>query len=708
LRQVFQSLKTGEIQLIEVPAPMPLPGQLLIRTRRSVVSVGTERSLVNFGKASYLQKARQQPEKVRQVLEKVKTDGLLATLEAVRRKLDEPMALGYCNAGVVVGMGAGVTGFQVGDRVVSNGKHAELVSVPVNLCARIPEGVPDETAAFTVLSSIALQGIRLIQPTLGETVAVMGLGLIGQLAVQLLRAHGCRVIGMDFDPVKLALARQAGAEVVDLAAGVDPVAAAVDFSRGQGVDAVLVTASTDRSEPIHQAAGMSRKRGRIVLVGVTGLELQRSDFYEKELTFQVSCSYGPGRYDSTYEEGGSDYPLGFVRWTEQRNFEAVLDMMAIGNLQVESLITHRFPLEAVEGAYRVVAEDRAALGIVLSYPDHGLAQEAPARSVQVAPAADPREGGRLGFIGAGNYAGGILIPAFKRAGGNLQSVASAGGASAVMAARRWGFSRATTEAHSVILEPEVDAVVVATRHDSHARWTTEALQAGKAVFVEKPLALTRAELDHLEEAHGKAERPLVMVGFNRRFSPFTVRMRELLSTVPGSRTVLITVNAGAIPASHWTQDPAIGGGRILGEACHFVDLARCLVGSPIRSWQPARMGSGPTGAPPDSVTLNLTFEDGSLAVITYLANGHRAFPKERVEVFAGGRVLQLDNFRVLRGFGWPGFTRLRTWRQDKGQEGCARAFLEAVRHGLPAPIPWEELLEVGRVTLAWAEAVREG
>jgi predicted dehydrogenase/threonine dehydrogenase-like Zn-dependent dehydrogenase len=669
--------------------------------------------LVDFGKAGYLKKARQQPEKVRQVLDKIRADGLFATIESVRRKLDEPIGLGYCNAGVVIGVGSGVSGYAVGDRVVSNGRHAEVVSVPANLCARIPAGVSDEGAAFTVLGSIALQGIRLVQPTLGEAVVVMGLGLIGQIAVQLLRAHGCRVLGLDFDQAKLELARAAGAEIVDLSNGSDPVQAALAFSRGRGVDAVLVTASTSSSEPMHQAALMSRKRGRIVLVGVTGLELSRADFYEKELTFQVSCSYGPGRYDPGYEEGGADYPIGFVRWTEQRNLEAILDMLADGRLDVSRLISHRFDLIDIGPAYGLVSGGEQVLGIVLNYPaPQGLEGPAPSSTLRLPQAVAPKEGAlKVGFVGAGNYAAGILIPAFRKAGAFLQSVSSSGGVSAVMATRKNGFVEATTDAASLVGSALVDAVVVATRHDSHAHWTALALRQGKHVFVEKPLALDATGLRQIEEAREAAmaangREPVVMVGFNRRFSPFIKKMQGLLAGVTGPKACIITINAGSIPGSHWTQDPAVGGGRIIGEACHFIDLARCLIGAPITGWYAEKLGTGGDAFPSDRVTFTLKFADGSMATVHYLGIGHRGFPKERVEVFADGRVLQLDNFRVLRGWGWPGFSKLSRWRQDKGQLDCAAAFIAAAMGETPPPIPWDELLEVSRVTIGVADTLR--
>ncbi len=709
MKQILQSLKTGATEVAEVACPAVGRGQVLIRSSRTLVSAGTERMLVDFGKAGFVGKARQQPEKVRQVLDKVKTDGLAPTLEAVFNKLDQPLPLGYCNVGTVLAAGAGVTGFAPGERVVSNGRHAEAVAVPVNLCAKVPEGVGDDEAAFTVLGAIALQGIRLVQPTLGESVVVTGLGLIGLMTVQLLRAHGCRVLGIDFDPGKLALARQFGAETVNLSAGADPVAAAVGFSRGRGVDAAIVTASTKSSEPMHQAALMSRKRGRIVLIGVTGLELSRADFYEKELTFQVSCSYGPGRYDPNYEEKGQDYPVGFVRWTEQRNFEAVLDMMADGRLDVKPLISHRFALDDAASAYELVSGKGQSLGILLEYP---TAEAAPAdvltgRTVTLAPAAaSPQGKAAIGFIGSGNYATAVLIPAFKAAGARLVSVVSAAGVSGVHAGRKFGFEKTSTDISSVLDDPAVNAVVIATRHDSHADLVCRALEAGKHVFVEKPLALKQDELARvetaLEEAGSRDFKPLVMVGFNRRFAPQVQKMKSLLAGVSGPKSFVMTVNAGAIPPEHWTQDRETGGGRIVGEACHFIDLLRLLAGAPIAEHSVAVLDAA-TG---DTATITLSFADGSIGTIHYFANGSKAFPKERIEVFAAGHILQLDNFRRLKGFGWPGFSRMNLWRQDKGQKACAQAFVRAMDEGAAAPIPFDELLEVSRVTIELAEAAR--
>lgn len=709
MKQILQSLKTGATEVADVPCPSVGRGQLLIGTSRTLVSAGTERMLVEFGKAGWIEKARQQPDKVRMVLDKIKTDGLTPTVEAVFNKLDQPLPLGYCNVGQVLEVGAGAAAFAVGDRVASNGKHAAVVSVLVNLCAKVPDAVSDDEAAFTVLGAIALQGIRLVQPTLGEAVVVTGLGLIGLVTVQLLRAQGCRVLGLDFDADKLALARQFGAEVVNLGAGEDPLAAAQTFSRGRGVDAVIITASTKSSEPVHQAAAMCRKRGRIVLVGVAGLELSRADFFEKELTFQVSCSYGPGRYDPSYEEKGNDYPVGFVRWTEQRNLEAVLDMMVSGQLDVKPLISHRFDIDAAGKAYELVGGSGPSLGILLEYSqDENTALTVRQQTVALGsiPAIPLKEvKASVAFIGSGNYATAVLIPAFKAAGARLKTVASNGGVSGLHAGRKFGFDTTTTDTASVFADADVNTVVITTRHDSHALLLLKALQAGKHVFVEKPLCLTLDELVEIKATciqlaeQGKA--PLLMVGFNRRFAPQVQKMKSLLSSVKGPKAFIMTVNAGAIPATHWTQDKEVGGGRIIGEACHFIDLLRFLAGVSVNSCTSVAMDS-PAG---DSVTINLNFSDGSLGTVHYFANGSKSFPKERLEVFAGGRVLQLDNFRKLTGFGWPSFKNMNLWRQDKGQKACASAFIHAVNEEGGAPIPLDEIFESSRVSIEAAMAL---
>lgn len=713
MKQILQNLKSGETTLADIPCPSVGRGQVLIQTKASLISAGTERMLVDFGKASMLDKARQQPEKVKMVLDKISTDGLFATLEAVQSKLDQPLPLGYCNAGVVLAVGAGVTEFAVGDRVASNGNHAEVVRLPKNLCAKIPDGVTDEAAAFTVLSAIALQGIRLAKPELGERVAVFGLGLIGLVTVQLLRAQGCQVIGIDFDENKLALARKFGATTVNLANSEDAVAAAMAFSEGRGVDAVLITAATKSNDPVSHGAQMSRKRGRIVLVGVSGLELNRSEFFEKELTFQVSCSYGPGRYDKSYEDGGQDYPFGFVRWTEQRNFEAVLTMLAEGKIDTQTLITHRFAFSEALQAYDVLVQDRAALGIVLNYAA-GTEEALRQRTIRLAPQATVAASEPVaGVLGAGNYASRVLVPAFQKAGAKLETIVTSGGPSGAYVGNKMGFAAVSTEAAQIFDNPAINTVVIATRHDSHADMVIKAIEAGKHVFVEKPLALRLDEIERMQEAWNRraesgAQMPLLMIGFNRRFSPLVTKMKSLLASVKQPKAFVYTCNAGAIPADHWTQDIEAGGGRLVGEACHFIDLLRFLADSPIVKCQVMTIGRNPAMAVvDDKATIQLQFEDGSIGTVHYFANGGKRFPKERVEVFAADAVLQLDNYRELRGYAWPGFGKTKLWSQDKGQDACAKAFVDAVRTGAVSPIPLNEIWEVSKVSVEVAEAARQ-
>ncbi|HAS8565193.1 TPA: dehydrogenase [Vibrio vulnificus] len=711
MKQILQDMAKGGSNLVEAPAPSASTGNLLIDTSISLISAGTERMLVDFGKASLLDKARQQPDKVKMVLEKVQTDGLMTTLEAVQSKLAQPLPLGYCNVGVVNAVGKGVQGFKEGDRVVSNGPHADVVRVPKNLCALIPDNVSDEEASFTVVASIGLQGIRLAEPTLGEAFVVTGVGLIGLLTVQLLRAQGCRVLAIDYDDAKLELAKQFGAQVCNPGKGEDPVAAGMAFSRGNGVDGVIITASTKSNDPVTQAARMSRKRGRIILVGVTGLELNRADFYEKELTFQVSCSYGPGRYDADYEDNGNDYPYAFVRWTEQRNFEAILDMMSSGQVDVKPLITHRFKFEDAAQAYELLTSDKSALGILLQYQSDSSTRHEKSVTLNrevTFEASKPV----VGFVGAGNYASRMLIPAFKAGGAQLHTIATSGGINGVTHGEKAGFAKTTTDTSAMISDSEINTVAIVTRHNSHAHFVSEALNAGKNVFVEKPLAITLEELAEVEATYyskvSTASAPKLMVGFNRRFSPQVQKMKELLSSVKEPKSFMMTMNAGAIPADHWTQDNEVGGGRIIGEACHFIDLMRFLADSEIVSVQCRRMGDvDSVDITEDKAAIILGFADGSFGTIHYLANGAANFPKERVEVFAAGRVLQLDNFRKLKAFGWPGFSKMNLWKQDKGQTDCAAAFLSAIESGKESPIPARELFEVARVTIEIAEQLRK-
>jgi predicted dehydrogenase len=698
---VLQSLADGSTQLVDVPVPAATGVSLVVESRASVVSAGTERMLVDFGRAGWLEKARRQPDKVRQVVDKMRTDGIGPTLGAVRAKLEAPIPIGYCQAGVVVETGPRVERFAPGDRVVTNGPHAEYVRVSHTLAAHIPDGVSFEAAAFTPLAAIGLQGLRLAVPTLGETVVVYGLGPIGLLTVQLARANGCEVIGIDRDASRLTLAERFGARTVAATEGVDVARAVDDLTAAEGADVVLLTLATDDDAPVQAAAAMSRKRGRIVLVGVSGLQLRREDFYRKELSFQVSCSYGPGRYDPVHEEQGVDYPRGFVRWTEARNFEAVLSLMADGRLDPTPLVTHHFDIGDAAQAYDVVSGSEPSLGIVLRYPERSEARRVPERSV-ILRADDPPPGqGVVGWIGSGNFASRVLIPAFAKAGATLHTLASSGGVSAAVVGKREGFRRATTDPDTLLGNELIDTIVVTTRHDTHASWTRRALEARKHVFVEKPLALDAEDVDRIAATLERSS-AIMCVGFNRRYAPMAVRARDALRGRTGPLVVDILANAGTVPRDHWTQRADEGGGRIVGEAVHFIDLARFFVGTPIANMQVK------TGGLDDVASMQIGFADGSLASIRYLSNGHRAFPKERVELFADGSVVRIDNWRSMRGWGIGGLTTRLPQAQDKGHAALAAAFVRAVRGQGPPPIVPDELLEVSRWAIRAGELASRG
>ena len=712
MKQVFQNVKSGETTVEEVPCPNCKPGHVLVRTTYTLISAGTERMLVDFGKSNYLDKARKQPEKVRMILDKVETDGLLQTVEAVRSKLDQPMAMGYSNVGVVIDVGEGVDEFKVGDRVASNGRHSEIVSVPKNLCAPIPDHVSDEDAVFTVVGSIALQGIRLTAPTIGETIVVTGLGLIGLLTVQVLVANGCRVLGLDFDPEKTKLAREFGAETVTLEQGDDPLLVANKFSRGRGVDGVIITAATTSDEPMHQAATMCRPRGRIVLVGVVGLNLKRSDFYEKEISFRVSCSYGPGRYDQEYEDKGNDYPIGFVRWTEKRNFEAVLDMMSSKAINPERLKTSRFKFTDVGQAYQRLIDSKSELGILLEYDAEKTEIKRTISLAMPTMTGAPAEKVVLGAIGAGNHAGRTLLPAFKAAGARLKLIASSQGMTSTHYGKKFSFEKNTTDTADLYADSEVNTVVIATQHDSHARFVLEAVETGKNVFVEKPLALSAPGIDTIETAYRlsaeKGIMPSLMVGFNRRFAPHMQALKAALNSIE-PMTITYTCNAGFISSDSWVHDLKKGGGRIVGEACHFIDIARFLTGSRIATISVTSIR--PTEGQPqtyDTVSIALTFDNGSIATINYFANGHKSYPKERVEVFQSGGVAVLDNFVRLRGYGISGLKNMRTLRQDKGIKACVKSFVDSIVASGPTPIPIDEILEVSRASVKAMEQLVSG
>ncbi len=687
MKQLIQDYRTGGIELAEVPAPPVKSGQVLIATRRSVISTGTERAITEFAGASLVSKARQRPGNVKKVIERVRSQGVRQTMRSVKNRLERWYPLGYCNIGTVIAAGPGVKEFRPGMRVACNGNHSEIVSVPKHLCAEVPAEVDDDAAAFTVLGSIALQGVRLAMPTLGERFVVIGLGLVGLLTAQIIRAHGCQVLAIEPSESRAALGRAFGVKVLTDSDGETLLKRVSEFSRGAGIDAALITAATESDEPMHLAASMCRKRGRIVLVGVTGLNLQRADFYTKELSFQVSCSYGPGRYDPDYEEGGQDYPAGFVRWTEQRNFTAVLDLMAEGKLTTKELISHRFPFDDAAKAYELLVSGAPSLGIMLDYVEMD-SQTQQTKTVNLSkPTHHDSAKPVIALIGAGNYANHTLLPAMQQAGARLHTLMSGGRPELTKLAQKYGFEKLTTEAEEIFANAEINSIVIATRHDSHAELTARALRAGKNVFVEKPLAINHEQLGMVDQAYSGNDARL-MIGYNRRFAPLVDRMRELLASSDAAKSLIYTINAGRVPENHWVLKPDVGGGRIIGEVCHFTDLACYLIGAELISIKsvPITDISGD-----DGVSATLQFSDGSAAAIHYVTQGHGGVPKERLELHTSGRSLLLDDFRSLTGHGWSDFSAEGSKTQDKGNTACIHAFLKCVEDGQPAPIPFGEI-----------------
>lgn len=699
--QIIQDLKNGNTILEEVPAPQIRKGCVLIKTHRSLVSLGTEKMLVEFGKGNLISKARQQPEKVKQVLDKIKTEGLIPTLEAVFNKLDEPLPLGYCNAGEVIAVGEGVSEFSIGDRVASNGHHAEIVCVLKNLVARIPDNVSYEEASFTVIGSIGLQGIRLANPTLGETVVVIGLGLIGLITAELLLANGCNVIGFDFDDKKVELAK--GKEISAFnAASTDPVKTVESLTQDIGCDAVIITASTKSNDVISQAANMCRKRGRVVLVGVIGLDINRNDFYKKEISFQVSCSYGPGRYEESYEQKGIDYPIGFVRWTEKRNFETILAALSKGRLTVSSLITESVKLTDYMKIYGSIGGN--SIASIIEYPEQGtsLSTVVKVRDYSTRPSK-----GRIGIVGAGNFTKMTIMPILKRISAHVKYIASAGGLTAKALANKYGIEYSTTDYKEILTDKDVDMVIITTRHDMHSRLAIESIKAGKSVFVEKPLALGKDELFKIVAAlNEQANMVTVNVGYNRRFSPHAQKIKQMLGNGASGLNMVATMNAGYIPPDVWVHDMQIGGGRIVGEACHFIDLMIYLTGSKVKQVMMSALGNQPRENT-DNAILTLKFEDGSQGVINYFSNGSKSYPKERIEVFSEGKTMVIDNFRKTSGFGVKGFGSLKT-SIDKGHKEQFKRLISHITEGGAALIPLDELINSALASYAALESLQKG
>ena len=706
MKQIIQDLKSGDTILEEVPIPRVASGEVLIKTHRSLVSLGTEKMLVSFGQASLIDKARQQPERVKEVINKMKTDGVQPTLEAVFRKLGSPLPLGYSQAGEVVEVGSGVTEFKKGDRVISNGYHAEYVVVPKNLVAKIPEGVSYEEASFAVVGAIGLQGIRLVNPTLGETIVVVGLGLIGLMTVQLLKANGCRVIGIDLDQDKLNRASSYGIEAVNSGMQ-DPVLFIKNLTNGVGADGVIITASTSSNAVIKQSANMSRKRGRIILVGVIGLELDRADFYEKELSFQVSCSYGPGRYDEQYEQMGQDYPIPFVRWTQKRNFEAILESIRNGSLNVESLITERVKLADYLEIYSDIKNSRS-IATILEYSVAANANWVITTDRVISTSTNSHSGtkGTMAVVGAGNFTQAMILPSLKKAGASMKYIVSSGGLSSTTLARKYGVPNSTTDLDTVLSDEDVVGVVITTQHNLHAGMTIQSLRAGKHVFVEKPLALKQEELDEIITAVEETGYT-VTVGFNRRFSPHAEKMKALIGDRPGTMNIIATMNAGYISPEVWVHDLEAGGGRIIGEACHYVDLITYLTGSKVVEVSMMAMGANPEENT-DNASIHLKYNNGSLGVINYFSNGHKSNSKERVEVYYQGKNLILDNFRRLDGYGFKTglSSKILKTKQDKGHNKQFELLTERWKSGGKALIPFNEIVNTTKATFAAIESLR--
>ena len=710
MKQLLQNVKTGKSSIEEVPVPTPREGQALVKVATSLVSAGTERMIVEFAEKNLLGKARSRPDLVKQVLDKARREGMVSTVQAAFNRLDQPMALGYSSAGTIIALAKNMQGFKVGQRVACAGGgfavHAEYNVVPHNLLTPLPENVDFESAAFTTLGAIALHGFRLAESQIGETVAVIGMGLLGLLTAQIATAAGCHVLGIDIDPKRIQLAASLGLEAVRRDQAVDSAQA---FTANRGFDAILICADTSSNDPVELAGVIARDRARVVATGAVGLTIPRKVYYEKEISFVNSRSYGPGRYDLSYEEQGNDYPIGYIRWTEGRNFESVIDLMSSGKLKVQPLITHRFPIEQATTAYEVITGKKKEpfLGVLLTYPREEAESSSRVTFHASRVTSRPTPHAALGVLGAGLFANAMLLPAIKKAGDiELVGIASAGGLHAQHSGKKFGFKYATSSDEEIINDPNINTVAILTRHDSHADLVVKALQAGKHVFVEKPLAITSEQLSVISKQLMETDHCLLMTGFNRRFAPLAQTLHASLASRTEPLHAHYRVNAGYIPLNHWTQDPAIGGGRIIGEGCHFIDFITFLVGAaPVSVTAHALPDGGKYRE--DNVSMTFTFPDSSIGVVDYLASGDKSFPKERVEVFCGGLVAVLDDFVSLRTVR-DGKKKEQRGAQDKGHVNEWKAFAKSIREGGKPPIPYEQLIGVTQSTFAAVESIRSG
>jgi predicted dehydrogenase/threonine dehydrogenase-like Zn-dependent dehydrogenase len=708
MKQLLQHIKNGKTVIEDIPIPTPREGMALVKISASLVSAGTERMVVEFAEKGYLGKARSRPDLVKQTLDKAKREGVMPTVAAVFNRLDQPMALGYSSAGTIIALGKNMQGFKVGQRVACAGGgfavHAEYNVVPRNLLTPLPKNVDFESAAFTTLGAIALHGFRLAEPQLGENIAVIGLGLLGLLTIQLAAAAGCNVLGIDLDPKRIKLASSLGLEAVIRK---QAESASVAFTANRGFDAVIICADTSSNDPIELAGIIARDRARVVATGAVGLTIPRKIYYEKEISLINSRSYGPGRYDASYEENGNDYPIGYIRWTEGRNFQAVVDLLSSRKLKVESLISHRFPIEDGVQAYEVITGKKKEpfLGVLLTYSRNEKQETSKRIEFPLVTRNSSLDSVKLGVLGAGLYANATLLPILKNNKDfELVGIASSGGFHAQHSGKKYGFQYATSSEEEIINDPNINTIAILTRHDSHADLVVKALKAGKHVFVEKPLAINSKQLSVISKQLLNTDHCLLLTGFNRRFSPLAQALSSFLSRRNEPLHAHYRVNAGYIPLNHWTQDPLLGGGRIIGEACHFIDLITFLVGAaPVSVSAHALSNNGKYRE--DNVSMTFTFPDGSIGVLDYLANGDKSFPKEHAEFFCGGQIAVLDDYVSLTTVK-DGKKTVKSGAQDKGWKREMEIFAKAIREGAQPPIPYEQLIGVTKATFAAVESLQ--
>ncbi len=709
MKQLQQNLRTGKLSLVEIPKPSLSPTEVLIKTEASLISPGTEKMLMEFGNSNLLGKAISQPDRLKEALDKARVDGVFPTLQSALNKLDTPIPLGYCNAGTVIEVGENITDLNVGDRIASNGPHAEIVAVPRNLCAKIPQTVTSEEAAFTPLASIALQGIRLLNPTFGEIFTVYGLGLVGLLTVQLLQKNGCKVIAIDPNKERLQLAKQLGAVVIESTDPKEQENKIYTETNGYGADGSVITAASKSNSIISNAAQTCRKKGRIILIGVVGLDLKRSDFYEKELTFQVSCSYGPGRYDTNYEYG-QDYPLGFVRWTEERNFLAILESLRNNNIDVSHFITNRIAFSDVEHKYKSILEDPTSLGVIIQYETNTVSsRKIPNQNTNRHNLENPKRP-TIGIIGAGNFSSTVLLPILSKMDCNLKYIsAKTNGLTAKHSADKFNIDYSVTDSSIIIDDPSVEIVFIATRHDSHAKLVCESLLKNKNIYVEKPLCLNVPELDEVQNHYlrvSSKDRGELMIGYNRRFSSHTLRIKELLRSRASPLTMSMTINSGNIPKDHWTQDKKIGGGRIIGEACHFMDLMVYITGANIEKLYSLKTKHIDDSE--DEMTIVMGFSDGSTGTINYFSNGSKKYPKETLEIFSDQRVIRMENFQRTKSYGFNIKKNYKTFRQDKGHKNAIHKFINNITTTNSPLINFRDIYNVSKASILAIDSANTG